>query len=331
MDSLLGDVQVRLVELSKRPEIRKFLNHIKEANSNEPRSLLILLTVAVITLVSSFLAYRVLFHPLARFPGPFLAKITGLWRTYQYSRGNWHEDIVSIHKKYGRVVRIAPNELAILDEKAMKTLYGHGTKSMKTTWYSVWDVPNTAPQLFSELDKTRHGLLRKRLSHAYSMTSIMKYEVYIQSCLELLWFKLDKVAGQGDVVNMSEWSNAFAFDVIGELAYGKKLGHLETGEDVGGLRAAILQGFTMLSVLGHIPSQGWIVNNPYVNTLATILGSSAPFGGFRDWSEQKVKDRMQSTEPSDRQDMLYHFLKMKTGDRQPASFREVLIEAMNLV
>lgn len=324
-----SSVHVRLAELCRRSATQ--ITRAETFNNHDIRSLVLPLTTVVIALLMWVVIYRVFFHPLAHFPGPFPAKVSGYWRTYQYSRGNWHNDIVNIHKKYGRVVRIAPNELAIVDENAMETLYGHGTKAMKTTWYSVWDVPNTAPQLFSELDKSRYGFLRKRLSGAYSMSSIMKYEVYIQSCLDLLWAKLSEQADQGNVVNMSEWSNAFAFDVIGELAYGEKLGHLEAEQDVGGLRGAILTGFIMLSVLGHLPGQSFVVNNSFVTKLSTIFGAPPPFGGFRDWSEQKVKNRMDSTKPNDRQDLLSHFCKMKTADGQRASFREVLVEAMNLV
>lgn len=76
------------------------------------------------------IVYRILFHPLHRIPGPFLAKFTELWRTRKYLAGNWHSDILDLHRKYGPVVRISPNEVSFVDKEALAQVYGY-TKSAK--------------------------------------------------------------------------------------------------------------------------------------------------------------------------------------------------------
>ncbi|KAI9926751.1 hypothetical protein ASPWEDRAFT_177239 [Aspergillus wentii DTO 134E9] len=283
------------------------------------------------TVFSLLVFYRVLLHPLAHVPGPFLAKVSGFWRTYHYFRGTWHDDIIMLHKKYGRVVRIAPNEVAIVDEQAMKRLYGHGQNAPKTDWYKVWEVPDTAPQLFAERDKKVHGFLRKRLAGAYSMTSMMKYEVHIQGCLDLMLSQLAKHAKKGHAVDMSNWTNAFAFDVVGELAYGQQLGHLKTESDVNGLRKTIFNGFFLISNFGHIPTQGWAINSRLTATIAKLLGAAPPMDSFREWTSQKVRDRMDNMTDQRREDMLAHFCRMKDAKGNPASFGEVLMEALNII
>jgi hypothetical protein len=75
--------------------------------------------------------YRLFLHPLAGVPGPFAAKFTGLWRTSRYFKGTWYDDILNLHNTYGRVVRIAPNEVSFVDGDALKRIYGHG-KPCKT-------------------------------------------------------------------------------------------------------------------------------------------------------------------------------------------------------
>lgn len=65
------------------------------------------------------LCYRACFHPLARYPGPRLASITGLWRLWHCIIGDWSDIILELHEKYGRIVRLAPNELSVVDESAM--------------------------------------------------------------------------------------------------------------------------------------------------------------------------------------------------------------------
>lgn len=289
------------------------------------------LAVTTLTVTSLLLAlYRLFLHPLAHVPGPFLAKLTGLWRDAGYRRGRWHEDILEIHQKYGRVVRIAPNEVSVVDEWAMKNLYGHGHNALKTEWYSVWDPPQTAPQLFSALDKKVHGFLRKRVSGAYSMSSILKYEKYIQACLDLLLAKLHKYAGQGPV-DMSDWTNAFAFDVVGELGYGSQLGMLRTETDVNDLRRNIFDVFKLLSCMGHFPGQMWIIQNVVISTLLKILGAAPPLLPFRTWTFQQVKDRLDHIDEVKREDMLQHFCRMKDGNGDPVKIEEVVIEAMNLM
>ena len=62
-------------------------------------------------LATIYVVYQWLFSPLAKFPGPFIAKISKLWRAYMTARGQWHRDLVKLHERYGSVVRIGPNEL----------------------------------------------------------------------------------------------------------------------------------------------------------------------------------------------------------------------------
>jgi hypothetical protein len=59
----------------------------------------------------TYVIYQCYFSPLAAFPGPLLAKISNLWRAYKDYSGQWHRDILQLHKKHGGVVRIGPNEL----------------------------------------------------------------------------------------------------------------------------------------------------------------------------------------------------------------------------
>lgn len=285
------------------------------------------LTIALFSLI----IYRILFHPLSRFPGPFVAKFSGFWRSKRYLRGSWHDDIVEVHRQYGRIVRIAANELSIVDEHAMKNLYGHGHNAAKTAWYSVWDPPNTAPQLFSELDKKYHGFLRKRVASAYAMSAILKYEKYIQDCLDLLLWRLKEKAELGESVDMAKWTNAFAFDIVGELAYGQELGHLRTGTDVNGLRSNIFDIFFALSNLGHFPGQAWILNNRFTQMVMRIMGVKPVFAEFAKWSRDKVQHRMENQDKINRDDILGHFCRMKRKDGSPAPLNEVLIEAMNLM
>jgi hypothetical protein len=56
------------------------------------------------------LAYRLSpFHPLAKHPGPFLAKASKWWAAYLSGTGDQHRYIKRLHDRYGDVVRIGWN------------------------------------------------------------------------------------------------------------------------------------------------------------------------------------------------------------------------------
>lgn len=290
-----------------------------------------ILASATAVFLAIFLFYRAFLHPLAHTPGPLLAKFSGMWRNYRYYRGTWHDDVVEVHRTYGPIVRIAPNELSVVDAAVMKQLYGHGHNATKTDWYATWDVPRAAPGFFAARDKKLHSFLRKRVSGAYAMSTILKVEGHIQSCLDLMLHRLQTHAEAGEIVNMSNWTNALAFDVVGELAYGAKLGHLETETDVMGIRKGIFDGFFLMATMGHFPGQSHLINNPFLNSIMVVLGQASPFKGFRELSLSKVTQRMESTAKVERVDMLAHFIRMKKENGEPAAMGEVLIEAMNVM
>ena len=75
--------------------------------------------------------YDFYFHPMAHVNGPFLARFTETWKTFRSFRGTWHEDIIMLHRTYGNIVRIAPNEISFIDAVALKKLYGPGTHASK--------------------------------------------------------------------------------------------------------------------------------------------------------------------------------------------------------
>jgi hypothetical protein len=67
--------------------------------------------------------YRRYFHPLSKYPGPFFASITRWWMVTQIFEAKHERNIRALHKKYGPIVRIAPNEVVISDPEAVKTIY----------------------------------------------------------------------------------------------------------------------------------------------------------------------------------------------------------------
>jgi len=67
--------------------------------------------------------------PLKGVPGPWLASCSPLYRFwYAVVKGNFHNDLTDLHRRYGNVVRIAPNEVSIWDPRAVSEIYAHGDR-----------------------------------------------------------------------------------------------------------------------------------------------------------------------------------------------------------
>jgi len=57
--------------------------------------------VAIISYVIGVVIYRLYFHPLAKFPGPFFAKITNIYDFLQALSEHRAENFLALHDKYG--------------------------------------------------------------------------------------------------------------------------------------------------------------------------------------------------------------------------------------
>lgn len=74
--------------------------------------LLLTLALTVLTSISFFVGlygsiglYRVLFHPLRKFNGPFLARLSNFYHMYIIRKSDNYLKIKKMHEKYGPIVR----------------------------------------------------------------------------------------------------------------------------------------------------------------------------------------------------------------------------------
>lgn len=73
-------------------------------------------------LFSSITVYRLFFHRLSRFPGPFAAKITKLYGPWLSRNGKMHIEHIKLFEKYGDIVRIGKH-MAATDHKETALTY----------------------------------------------------------------------------------------------------------------------------------------------------------------------------------------------------------------
>jgi hypothetical protein len=104
-------------------------------------------------------------------------------------------------------------------------------------------------------DEAEQARSRRPVAHAYSLSTMVEYEGLVDSTIALLLSRLDtQYADTGDVLDLGLWLQFFAFDVIGELTFSKRLGFLAHGCDVENIIRSIGVNFDRISVLGQMPA-----------------------------------------------------------------------------
>ncbi|KAF4782143.1 benzoate 4-monooxygenase cytochrome p450 [Colletotrichum scovillei] len=108
-------------------------------------------TAFLAVLIGLYTFYYRKIHPLARFPGPFLASVTNFWRLRELWNLHLPETLVVLHEKYGDVVRIGPNMLSFRQGSAVPRIYKAGRALAKTAFYDGFTSFN--PNLFGTRDE----------------------------------------------------------------------------------------------------------------------------------------------------------------------------------
>ena len=106
---------------------------------------------AFLLLCNIYVIYQRFFHPLSRFPGPLVASLTNVWKSYYTYRLDLHEQLAKLHDRYGPVIRVGPNDLHFRTPDAIAPIYKSGRKMPKSPFYDAFTTFN--PNLFGTQDE----------------------------------------------------------------------------------------------------------------------------------------------------------------------------------
>lgn len=155
-----------------------------------------------------YLLYIRYASPLANVPGPLSAGLSRLWLAHHSRKGDMHRVMQKLHRKYGTIVRTAPNEVSISDLNAVKQIYGPGSKFKKSDWYSVWQ--GTQPvDLFAERNIDVHAGLRRNISRMYAMSSMTALEGWVDDAIACFVQRMRDQNGKSTDLGM--WLQLLAF------------------------------------------------------------------------------------------------------------------------
>ncbi|KAF9889645.1 hypothetical protein FE257_007153 [Aspergillus nanangensis] len=186
-----------------------------------------LMSVYLAGIYGSVILYRLFLNPLNKYPGPYLARLTAFDRTFRVARRrDMYKKAYAAHQKLGKFVRVGPNDLSIADADAVKVAFASNSVCSKAAWYTG-EHPSYSMQ--TTRSREEHDRRRRIWSPAFSDKALRGYEERIRVYNQTLINRLSEFKGQS--VDISKWFNLWSFDVMGDLAFGRPWGMLESAEE----------------------------------------------------------------------------------------------------
>jgi averantin hydroxylase len=129
--------------------------------------------------------------------------------------------LFELHKQYGPVIRIAPDELSYASPQAWTDVFQHrsGHEEFPKDRMTIGRPLNGVYHIIGA-NRADHSRFRRLLSHSFSDKGIREQTPVIQQHVNLLIQRLHEHAGRGSQ-NMVDWYTWTTFDLIGDLAFGE--------------------------------------------------------------------------------------------------------------
>jgi cytochrome P450 len=190
--------------------------------------------------------YNAFFHPLSRYPGP------KLWAAYRVPfvisniRGQLPFKVLEFHRKYGPVVRIAPDELAFTDPNAWNDIYGMQNgrvQNQKDPYAYTPQVPGFESGIIHAND-TKHARLRRIYGPAFTPKAVEEQAAILMKYANLLVTQLKEAVQKNPVQDMSSWYNFTTFDLTGDFAFGEAFHCLDRGGEYHFFVKTVFDGVT---------------------------------------------------------------------------------------
>lgn len=184
--------------------------------------------------------------------------------------------------------------------------------------------------LFSTRDEAFHRDHKRSIASSYSMTSLLELEAAVDSCTELFASRLRGFASAQKPVDLGAWLQYYAFDVVGEFSFAKKLGFLHEGRDVDDMMRGIEGLLVYSSLVGQVPEWNKILlGNPLIPVLMPSMEKWNQVLQFTlkqmnsKTSLDKTGESMKKFEKG--KDMLSRWMAIHYADPERMSTRDIIV------
>ncbi|KAF7436238.1 hypothetical protein PC9H_003067 [Pleurotus ostreatus] len=276
--------------------------------------------------------WNLYFHPLRHFPGPWLAAATWWYTTWfeVFLNGGMVDHLQTLHKRYGPVVRIAPNELHFNGPRFYADIYVNGSKFRKDP--KLYTTFHEDESSFCFIDPQDAKSRREIMNPLFSRRAILQMERYLQATIDKF---LDKLQTSRKPVDLHRAYRCTTLEIILSYCFAGDYDILGAADFAHPLIIAVENVMPLALVFKHFPF-----------AYDALLWLDSQFKRFRQDSfgpgelteslSQQIDELLMHPELLQQQghDTIYHhLLTPNPGKGQPTvpSKKSLLEEAMNLV
>ncbi|KAK6207359.1 hypothetical protein LQW54_007186 [Pestalotiopsis sp. IQ-011] len=186
------------------------------------RATLAVIGAAFIVFILLKAIYNIYFHPLQNFPGPKLAAVGPFHEFYHHviRDGMFMWEVEKMHRTYGPIVRVNPNELHILDPHYYSTVYAGNLRSTGKYHDAVagFTVPKAS---LATVPHKVHRLRRSIPSPYFSKAAVVRLEPEIYERIGRLCSRLEEMMRLGQIVDLDAAFAALTADIVTTYFYGQ--------------------------------------------------------------------------------------------------------------
>ncbi|KAF7168666.1 hypothetical protein CNMCM5623_001606 [Aspergillus felis] len=202
-------------------------------------------------------------------------------------RGNPHMEILDLHRKYGPILRISPNEVSFNDLDASGIIYGPTSKFEKSEYF-YRPFEDQAPNLFTIRDRQNHSQDKRLISYAFSKANILQYEASIHDKAVYLMNRISERVKSGQVIPLFPAFRCMTLDTISEFAFGRSTGGLQLEEFESTIFDAIDKANHSVVFFQHFPILRELLRWANYYSLSTVPNGFLELGRAADAGFQQM-------------------------------------------
>ena len=191
---------------------------------------------------------------LRHIPGPLIARFSPAWLWVATWRGVECRTVAALHRRYGSVVRVAPNEVDIADGAAVPPIYVSKGGFRKHPVYRNYDVLGFAT-IFSAVEPAERSVQAKAVAPLFAQQAIVKGRGPMEEIIGAMIRELQrrKAAAAGGPLDVLNLFRALSIDLATVYLFGESFAGLGPGR----LRStAFVDDFASGGRFFYIP--GWL-------------------------------------------------------------------------
>ncbi|GIJ98273.1 hypothetical protein Aspvir_000389 [Aspergillus viridinutans] len=197
---------------------------------------------------------RLVFHPLRKVPGPWMASLT-TWYEFYYDvilGGVYVKQVLKLHERYGSdVVRIGPNHVHVNDPDFHRVVVRLGSPYLKARFF--YAAIGNPESLGTMVDPQLHQVKRSIAGHAFSPKAVALYVPYTLKVARRCMDSMAADARAGDSININLVTQSAMADVVSMVLFGQSLGLTQCRDSQRAVLGSLNHFVNQVHIVKHFP------------------------------------------------------------------------------